>query len=146
MAVTFALKGFAPCKCLEGRTQFTAKLIALNIDTGIVYDNANPTTDPNALLMALAEYGDNIVIKHFSVQYIGAAPGMILQPTIYTSDDTLAFLETHYTLLKTDKCGWAGLHIPVTFKKMYHYLFRMTVTGYTSGADDMTATIHGEVF
>ena len=145
MAVTFALKGFTVCDCIEGRREWSARFTAVNIDSGITYDNADTATS-NPLLMRLAEYGANLTIKHFSCQYVGAAAGMVLQPTIYTSDDTFAYLETHYTQLATDKCGWQGLHVPVTFKKMYHYLFRMTVTGYATGADDMTVTIHGEVY
>lgn len=95
--------------------------------------------------MQLSEFGSHLVVKHVTCQYIGAGPGILLQPTVYTSNDTYAFLRTQVTVLATDKCEWAGLHIPVTFKKLYHYLMRVTVTGYAA-TDDITLTVHGEVF
>ena len=142
--MAFILAGWSVSEPINGVKQFSARLTAVNFAAGITYDNA-VTTKPSPLLEVLREHGSNLLIKHFSVQYIGAAAGRILQPTIYTADDGLAFLETHITVLATDKCSWAGLHIPVRFKEMYHYLFRMTVTNYAA-TDDMTVTVHGEVW
>ena len=142
--MAFTLAGWSVSEPVNGVRHFSARLTAVDFAAGITYDNA-VTTKASPLLEVLREHGTNLVIKHFSVQYIGDAPGMILQPTIYCSDDVYAYLETHYTLLATDKCSWSGLHIPVTFKETYHYLFRVTVTGYAA-TDDMTVTIHGEVF
>ena len=142
--MAFTLAGWSVSEPINGVKHFSAKLVAVNFNAGITYDNA-VTTKASPLLEVLREHGTNLIIRHLSVQYIGAAGGILLQPTFYCSDDVLAFEETHQTAFATDKCAWPGLHIPVRFAETYHYLLRMTVTGYAA-TDDMTVTVHGEVW
>ena len=142
--MAFTLAGWSVSEPINGVRHFSAKLTAVNFNAAIVYDNA-VTTKASPLLEVLREHGTNLIIRHLSVQIIGSASGVTIKPTVYTSDDGLAFLETHMTAYATDKCAWPGLHIPVRFAETYHYLLRMTLAGYAA-TDDMTVTIHGEVF
>jgi len=142
--MAFSLAGWSVSDPIDGKRQFSARLTAVDFNTGTVYDNA-VTTKASPLLEVLREHGENLLIKQVTASYEGAAAGRVIQPTIYTSDDGLAFLESQITVLNSDTCSWPGLHIPVRFKEIYHYLFRVLVTNYAA-TDDMTVTIHGEVF